>query len=555
MKLLFFLIDSSRRIVFFSLLAGMISGATNIGLIAIINSALKNSAPPSRVLIVGFVWLCITLSFTKFTSEFLLINLGQGALLRLRMQLSSQILATPLRYLEEVGAHRLLATLIEDLPMITTALLAVPSLCINIAIAIAGLIYLGWLSLPLLGVVLVFLTIGIITYQIPVIRAVHLLRLARAESDTLINHFRTLIGGNKELKLHRRRQEAFLSKVLQPTAASFCRQNIAGMKIYNAATSWGQILIFIVIGLVIFALPSFNLISRPAFTGCSLTLLYMMAPLQALMNSVPSISRAGVAVQKIESLGLSLAAQGRESISVERSDLELSWKSLELNGVTHAYKSESEDAPFALGPIDLTLYPGELIFLVGGNGSGKTTLAKLLVGLYVPEAGRICFNGQSITDENRDDYRQHFSVVFSDFYLFESLLGLDAPKLNQQTQEYLTRLQLGHKVSVKDGVFSTTDLSQGQRKRLALLTAYLEDRPLYVFDEWAADQDPVFKKFFYLELLPELKARGKTILVISHDDQYYGFADRLIKLDYGQISYDKDVIPFQDPSTEVSLHY
>jgi putative ATP-binding cassette transporter len=553
MKLLFFLIRSSRRIVFFSLLAGIISGITNIGLLALINVALKSGGPPSTTLIWGFAGLCIALPLTKFTSEFLLTNLGQGALLKLRMQLSGQILAAPLRYLEEVGAHRLLATLIEDLPMIANALMAIPALCINIAVVVAGLLYLGWLSLPLLMVVLLFVAIGIITYQVPVLRAVRLLRFAREESDAMFNHFRTLIGGNKELKLHRRRREAFLSQVLQPTAASFCRQNIAGMKIYNAAASWGQILVFIVIGLVIFALPSFKIISVQSLTGYSLTLLYMMAPLQAIMNNVPSISRASVAIKKIESLGLSLIAQATEPISTEQLNPELSWTCLELEGVTHTYHREAEDAPFILGPIDLTLYPGELIFLVGGNGSGKTTLAKLLIGLYPPEAGRICFNSQPITDENRDNYRQHFSVVFSDFHLFESLLGLDAPKLNEHAQGYLTRLQLKHKVKINDGVLSTTELSQGQRKRLALLTAYLEDRPLYVFDEWAADQDPIFKRFFYLELLPELKAKGKTILVISHDDQYYDVADRLIKLDYGSINDDTHISKSQYTLPEIPI--
>src|ERR1051326_1222316 len=216
MKLLFFLIASSRRTVILSLLAGLMSGITNIGLIALINAALKHTGPRPGILIWGFVGLCITLPLTKFASESLLTGLGQRSLLRLRMQLSEQILAAPLRCLEEVGAHRLLATLVEDLPMITNALLVVPILFINIAVVIAGLIYLGWLSWPILIVVLMFVAIGVVTYQLPVIKAFRLLRLAREQSDSLFSHFRTLIGGNKELKLHRRRQEAFLSQVLHP---------------------------------------------------------------------------------------------------------------------------------------------------------------------------------------------------------------------------------------------------------------------------------------------------------------------------------------------------
>jgi putative ATP-binding cassette transporter len=133
-------------------------------------------------------------------------------------------------------------------------------------------------------------------------------------------------------------------------------------------------------------------------------------------------------------------------------------------------------------------------------------------------------------------------VVFSDFYLFDTLLGLQTPELDRRAREYLTKLQLDHKAKVKDGALSTTDLSQGQRKRLALLTAYLEDRPIYLFDEWAADQDPLFKDVFYLQLLPELQAKGKTVLVISHDDRYYHLGDRIIKLDYGKVEYDEPAI-------------
>jgi putative ATP-binding cassette transporter len=219
----------------------------------------------------------------------------------------------------------------------------------------------------------------------------------------------------------------------------------------------------------------------------------------------------------------------------------------------HNYPSEEKDEGFMLGPIDLTLRPGELVFFIGGNGSGKTTLAKLLLGLYAPEAGEIRLDGAVITEENRDHYRQLFTAVFSDFYLFDSLLGIETPQLDEQALGYLKRLQLTQKVQVNDGVLSTTNLSQGQRKRLALLTAYLEDRSIYLFDEWAADQDPLFKQVFYYELLPELKAQGKTVLVISHDDRFYEVGDRIIKLEYGKIVYDQPVVPaLAEPAVQVA---
>jgi len=173
--------------------------------------------------------------------------------------------------------------------------------------------------------------------------------------------------------------------------------------------------------------------------------------------------------------------------------------------------------------------------VVGGNGSGKTTLAKLITGLYLPEEGAIYLDEQAIGAGNRESYRQLFSVVFDGAVIFDQLWGLESADLDRRAQQYLRELRLDHAVSVADGALSTTNVSRGQRKRLALLTAYLEDRPIYVFDEWAADQDPAFRRVFYLQLLPELKRRGKTVIAITHDDRYFAHADRIVKLEEGRV--------------------
>ena len=188
-----------------------------------------------------------------------------------------------------------------------------------------------------------------------------------------------------------------------------------------------------------------------------------------------------------------------------------------------------------LGPVSLAFHPGEVVFLTGGNGSGKTTLAKVLVGLYPPEVGEIRVSGRRVSPADLERYRENFGVVFADYFLFDSLLGVSGHGVDERARQYLGTLQLDHKVQVENSTLSTIDLSQGQRRRLALLAAYMDDRPFYVFDEWAADQNPQFKDVFYLELVPELKSRGKTILVISHDDRYYHVADRVIKLEDGQV--------------------
>jgi putative pyoverdin transport system ATP-binding/permease protein len=543
MKIFSFLLRYSPRSVVFAVFAGVVSGACNAGLLAIFTAALRGDASSRATLVRGFVALCLFLPLTRFVSEVVLTRLAQDALFDLRMQLSRQITAASLRRLEELGPHRLLTGLTDDIPTITNTLVAIPLLCINAAVVVGGLVYLGWLSVTVLLAVLGCLLLGVVTYQLPLNSAVKALRLAREDADALFNHFRALTGGIKELKLHQRRREAFLARVLGQTAASFRRRNIKGMKIYAAASSWGQVLVFVVVGLVLFVLPLVRDMANEALLGYAITLLYLMTPLQLIMNTTPMLSRAGIALKRVEELGLTLSARGVERGAREMTDAPGGWESVELRGVTHVYHREGEADDFTLGPVDLAFKPGELVFIVGGNGSGKTTLAKLITGLYVPESGEVRLDGVAVDEDSREKYRQYFSVVFSDFHLFESLLGLDGPGLDEHAREYLDRLQLAHKVEVRNGALSTTELSQGQRKRLALLTAYLEDRPIYLFDEWAADQDPLFKEVFYYRLLPELKGRGKTVLVISHDDRYYHVADRIIKLDYGLIAYERAVAP------------
>jgi putative ATP-binding cassette transporter len=563
LSLIAFLLQRSWRLVLLAVVAGLISGLSGAGLIALVHAALSGPDGSLGTLVWGFAGLCIVVPVSRVFSEVLLTRLGQGAIAELRMQLSRQIVGAPLRHLQELGSHRLLATLTEDVSSIAQAFVELPMFCINGATVVGCLIYLAWLSWPLLGAVCAVLALGVVSFQYQQRKALSSLRLARDTNDGLYQRFRSLTDGVKELKLHGRRRESFLSEVLQQTITDYRKHFVEGMTRYAIASSWGGLLFYAVIGLLLFApllLPS---MSVQMVTGYILVLLYMMAPLERIVDMVPSLGRAAIALKKVETLGLSLTAHATEPTAISTRDgVERKpndngggasgWKRLEFVNVVHRYHREQEDDSFCLGPISLVFHPGELVFLIGGNGSGKTTLALLLVGLYAPEVGEMRLDGQAITDVNRDQYRQLFSVVFSDFYLFESLVGLTGVQLDAQAHEYLVRLQLHHKVRVKDGVLSTLALSQGQRKRLALLTAYLEDRPFYVFDEWAADQDPVFRKVFYTELLPTLKAKGKTVLVITHDDQYFGVADRCVRMDVGKITeVSRPTVALSEARTEV----
>jgi putative ATP-binding cassette transporter len=544
MKFISFVLPHSRATVIAAILAGVVSGLSQTGLLALITTTLSGGHNALTLrLLWGFVALGFIMLMSRIASGVLLTRLSQNAIYHLRIDFSRQIMSASLRHLEKMGTPRVLAVLTEDIPALASALATIPTVCMHVAVVGGCLIYLGWLSWPVLLGLIPFIAIGVLAYRMIVSSAMRALTAARQQHVSLLRQFRALTEGIKELKLHRRRGESFLSRSLEPTAAALRQHNSRGSIIFTAAQGWGQLLSYILIGLVIFALPSFIGIDLRLLTGYALVIFYMLTPLEVILAALPTFARANIAVQNIEGLGISLLAKTSESDESRAigAPAEISLKSLELSGVTHVYHREREDNDFVLGPIDLTFHTGELIFLVGGNGSGKTTLGKLLTGLYVPEAGEIRLNGKLITDLNRNDYRQYFSAVFSDFYLFESLLGLDAPQLDMQAREYLAQLQLDHKVTVTQGKFSSLNLSQGQRKRLALLAAYLEDRPVYVFDEWAADQDPQFKDVFYVHLLPELKSRGKTVVVISHDDRFYYLADRIVRLDYGKLISDSEL--------------
>ena len=534
-------IRHSRTMIVAAVLTSFLAGVGYTMLIAVIKKALDGGLTSEPNLLWMFVAFCLAIPLCGFASQMILLHLTSKAAYELRIQLSRQILASPLRQLEKLGSHRLLATVSQDIGSVIELVNVLPQMLTQVAMMIGCVAYLGWLSWKLLLLTLGFMVVGLITHQIPLMRAFQYFRQMREQWDSMYKSFQGVIAGTKELKLNRRRREAFLNEQLEPAAAGLRDYGVKGNAIAMAVSNWGQILFFVFIGLLLFVTPQFVSIAPQVLVGYTLAVLFLITPLTMLLNQVPALERAYLAAERIEELGFSLNATTAESLA-PTSDSDLAWQQLDLVNVTHSYRTDTAPAEFVLGPINLTFYPGELIFLIGGNGSGKTTLVKLLMGLYEPESGEIRVDNKPVTMAERDDYRQRFSAVFFDFYLFERLFGIAAKDIDGESQKYLDLLQLSHKLTVKNGNLSTIDLSQGQRKRVALLNAYLENRPIYIFDEWAADQDPQFKRIFYYELVPELKRRGKTVIVISHDDRYYNLADRLIKLESGKVEYDEPVV-------------
>jgi putative ATP-binding cassette transporter len=528
MSLIASLARSARWLLPVALFTSLVSGFGNAALVALINQALGASSARLAELGVRFVALGLLVLAMRVLSQTLFSYLGQRTKATLRMRTIRRIAAASYAHLERCGAARPLGVLTQDLDTVVMFFISLPSIAMQGAVIAGCLIYLGMLSWPILLFAIVTIGIGALGFHLVNARALLHLRGSRQREDDLVRQFRALFDGAKELKLNRARREAFVDVELAPHVEAVRVQRTRGYVLYAAAASWGSLVLFAFVGLTIFVLARFFDASTHVMSGYALVFLYLIMPVEGLLSALPTLSSARVAFERIEQLDGVLPPD-----EPARTDTRCAFTSIVLEGVTHRYFREKENGFFRLGPVNFAFRPGEIVYLIGGNGSGKTTLAKLLTGLYMPEEGRVLLDGKLVDASSLGTYRQLFSVVFSDFHLFDSLLGLPAGS-EQIAQALLVELQLDHKVSIKDGVFSTLDLSQGQRKRLALLVACLEDRPFYVFDEWAADQDPVFKDVFYRGLLPGLKADGKTVLVITHDDRYFDLADRTLKLDSGQ---------------------
>jgi putative ATP-binding cassette transporter len=264
--------------------------------------------------------------------------------------------------------------------------------------------------------------------------------------------------------------------------------------------------------------------------------LFLINPISFLTQGAQQLAPGMASLRHLERIGLDIELEIEDATAGRARPAELPsmWQRLRAADVRFRYPAEAEQG-YELGPIDLDIYRGEMVFLTGGNGSGKSTLLLLLCGLLRPSAGRLLIDGHAVSDD-MIRYRARFAGVFGDCFLFPHVLdGTGQCLPDSRIKEHLQWLGLGNKVHSNQGELSTLALSTGQRKRIALLQCYAEDREICFFDEWAADQDTQFREYFYCVLLPRLKQMGKTLLVISHDDRYFHVADRIIKLEGGRI--------------------
>lgn len=487
-------------------------------------------ATAGRLQIVGYVLLAILAAVFRYASAAVSLRYTQRELADLSYGLSRLIVRAELRRAEELGGGRFLATLTDDLSAISHGVIGLPVLVTHVVLALGCFAYLAVVSPRILLIVMATVLLSVGGHLLVSRPALEKLAAARRERTELIAHCGALTDGITDLKLNRPRREAFLTTIMQPSLDRIARLNVEGQALFNIGSGYRQAIVVLSMAPIIFGASFLNYDGTLA-AGAILTLFYLRGPVEGIMTGLPAVARAEVALRSYEAVIAALPVEDQESGASKRTFPRAS--TIQLSRVCYAYPGTDG---FSIGPIDLTIQPGEILFITGGNGSGKTTLAKIIAGLYAPTSGVLSIDGEPITATNRDAYRQMISCVFAKYHLFGRLLGTDHREVGSLADEWLGRLRLDESVSIEDGRFSTLDLSTGQRKRLALLVAMVDDRPICVFDEWAAEQDPGYREEFYTRLLPDLRARGKAVIVITHDDRYFAIGDRLIRMEEGRIA-------------------
>ncbi|MBL4772862.1 MAG: cyclic peptide export ABC transporter [Alcanivoracaceae bacterium] len=514
------------------------SSAISIFLLAQIsnNITISNTAQmPEKIMV--FLLLILLLFSMSFFSQLLLARLGTSFVYQLRTLLLKQTSKVSYQSLEDMGGHRVLAILTTDVTNISVALTILPVFAVNLATVLFCFIYLFMQSATLFLFLFVGLLIGIgISFTIMRIGRRRFIEL-REKEDNLFSVFKTLVDGSKELNINKHRRDYFYQHQAQPCIEEVRKIEIKAKSYWVLSDSMFRSLIFLILGIVLFVAHVYFKSEAVVLTSFVLFTTYIIGPISFIQSTFQAFIRGKISYNKITALNLTSSDQLLINDNTDRTN---QWGELVFTDVSYQYKNNGS-YKFAIGPLNLKITQGENIFICGGNGSGKSTFAKVLVGLYHAQGGKITFANQQINPENLQWYRNHFSTIFSDFYLFDHILDSNGELVvNDEVIKHLEKLELADKVEVIDGKISSTKLSQGQRKRLAMLLAYMEDASIYLFDEWAADQDPTFREYFYKELLPEFKAKGKTLIVITHDDKYFNLADKLIKFDNGQLVEQKN---------------
>lgn len=521
-------------------LGGMavLSGMMSAILLAIINVAAANAA--DEISATRFLFLfAIAISIYVLAQKSLMASsttLVETILNNLRQRLTNKIRQAELLPLEGIGRARIYAGVSTEIQTISQATQPIIIACQAAFLVGFSLVYLAWLSLTALVLMLSLTVIGLSIHFQKVREMSAHLKESFVRDNRFFEALTHVLDGFKEVKMNEPRSRDLYRHVQDASAAVAELKITIGTQFANHF-AFSQATFYIVVGGIVFLLPRLNPAYSEVVTQATATILFVFGPLTTLLGSIPLFEQGGVAIERIYDLERQLDTHVPTLVDtvveLPPTPLVKTFSHIDMEGVTFQYTDHQGLPLFTVGPFDFHVQAGETIFIVGGNGSGKSTFLKLLTTLYYPLAGQIKLDNIALAGDRYHIYRNLFSIIFSDFHLFDRLYGLS--NIDPARVEDLLRfLGIQDKTGFVDGRFVNQELSSGQRKRLALLVTLLEDRPIQVFDEWAADQDPIFRRYFYENILTDMKRQGKTIIAATHDDRYFHVADRVVRMEYGQ---------------------
>ena len=463
-----------------------------------------------------------------------LARLATKSVLRLRRRLVRSVLHVPLLDLERIGSARLLVAFTGDLSSVASAVRNLVSLFASSAFLLAMVAYLAWLTPERAIVTTILLLLCIIGAMLLRRFESRQRHTARNAWDKVVHVYNMLLAGVKQLKINRQLARQVL-RSFEDRVREQMQSGVRRGRSFDAVGIWVQFMFYVILGTAVFGPFGDGDLLRRGYGYGLLALLHIRGPLRSLVSDSKAFADASAALGRITELGVTLLEDQEHEASRHVPTSPGHWRSLNLQDVVFRYQGENSADEFTLGPLDLTLQPGEIVFVAGGNGSGKTTFAKILTGLYPPSSGRIQLDDTIIEEESVRWFRSKFSVVFADFCLFEDVAELRPGQVAEEAKRLAVRLKLEQwMLGTPQSSGSPAALSSGERRRVALLMALLEDRPILVFDEWAADQDPRYKDLFYREIIPRIRDSGKLVVVISHDERYFHVADRVLWLERGK---------------------
>lgn len=536
--MLFELIKRYKWLFVLATSLSIVSALLSIGIISLLSKDVTRLSTGSELhLSVGLFFAAMAgVILFGTASQYILSRLGAIAVFDLRSVIVRRVLGTSYEQIEKIGGHRVYATLTNDITNISNGVRLLPGFIFGCTTSVLCLGYMYYLSWQLLLVVVAMLALIVAVAAIILTIGMKLQGNLRQLDDELFLSFKGLVNGAKELNLSSFRKKHFYQTSLNPVITGIRHITVKVEMAFVLLSQWTSSLIFMVLAVIIFG-TQYLFPDLPTETVVSFifTVMYTIDPLAKIIEMLSQFSAISVATNKVNNLQLAESVEPKEGATAHQPKLLThQWATMKVEDFCFTYRATDDaEESFSIGPVNLSVNRGDIVFLTGGNGSGKTTFAKALIGLYSATSGRVLFDDK---DLGPDLLKENISTIFADFHLFDHVLDSKGESCQDEfISGYLKKFKLEERVTSTEGRLSNINLSQGQKRRLAMLMSLSEDKSIYLFDEWASDQDPYFREYFYNQLLPELSAKNKTVFVISHDDQYFHTADLLVKFDRGVI--------------------